>query len=101
MVLVTNLSRPDSNAGKQSATNKEVLAYYNQEYKVEQSIRLMKSDMGNSIFLQTPSRENAMMFVISIALLVSNIADAMFRRAHTLLKGKQLTMYRFAFEVHT
>jgi transposase len=100
VVLVTNLDRPDSNTGKKSATNEEVLAYYNQEYKVEQSFRLMKSGMGmNSIFLQTPSRENAMMFVISIALLVSNIADAMFRRAHTLLKGKQLTMYRFAFEV--
>ena len=53
----------------------------------------------NSIFLQTPSRENAMMFVISIAVLISNIADAMFKRAKTLLDGRQLTMYNLANEV--
>ena len=100
VVLVTNLSRPGEGVEKKSATNEEVLAYYNQEYKVEQSFRLMKSGMGmNSIFLQTPSRENAMMFVISIALLISNIADAMFRRTKVLLDGRQLTMYRLAFEV--
>ena len=104
-VLVTNLDRPLEEgsvepAGTLPASNREVLSYYNQEYKVEHSFRLMKSGMGmNSIFLQTPSRENAMMFVISIAVLISNIADAMFRRAKTCLDGKQLTMYRLAFHV--
>ena len=40
-----------------------------------------------------------MMFVISIAVLISNITDAMFRRAKTLLDGRQLIMYHLAFEV--
>ncbi len=105
VVLVTNMDRPVDEGEPvpipyRPVTNEQVLAYYNQEYKVEQSFRLMKSGMGmNSIFLQTPSRENAMMFVISIAVLISNIADAMFRRAKTLLDGRQLTMYHLAFEV--
>lgn len=105
VVLVTNLPRPSGDGGAaaiRTASNLEVIEYYSQEYKVEQSFRLMKSGMGmNSIFLQTPSRENAMMFVISIAVLISNIADAMFRRAEALLDGRQLTMYRLAYEVQT
>lgn len=105
VVLVTNLDRPDEDgpsnrSGHEVVTNEKVLRYYNNEYKVEQSFRLMKSGMGmNSIFLQTPSRENAMMFVISIAVLISSIADALFRRAKALLDGRQLTMYRLAYEV--
>ena len=102
-VLVTNLARPEEGRkadGKTLFSNEAVLTYYDQEYKVERSFRFMKSGMGmNSIFLQTPSRENAMMFVISIAVLVSNIADAMFKRANTLLDGRQLTMYSLASEV--
>lgn len=67
---------------------------------MEQSFRLMKSGIGvDSIFLQTPSRENAMMFVVSIVVLISNIADAMFRRDGTCLNGRRLTMYRLAFEL--
>ena len=107
VVLVTNMDRPVEEGMPlpvpyRPVSNEGVLAYYNQEYKVETSFRLMKSGMGmNSIFLQTPSRENAMMFVISIAVLVSNIADAMFRRAKVLLDGRQLTMYHLAYEVQT
>ena len=103
VVLVTNLPGPDEGRTSDEMTvfsNESVLTYYNQEYKVEKSFRFMKSGMGmNSIFLQTPSRENAMMFVISIAVLISNIADAMFKRAKTLLDGRQLTMYNLANEV--
>ena len=92
-VLVTNLPRSRK-------TDAQVLELYSQEYKVEQSFRLMKSGIGvDSIFLQTPSRENAMMFVVSIAVLISNIADAMFRRDGTCLNGRRLTMYRLAFEL--
>ena len=92
-VLVTNLP-------KSRKTDAQVLELYSQEYKVEQSFRLMKSGIGvDSIFLQTPSRENAMMFVVSIAVLISNIADAMFRRDGTCLNGRRLTMYRLAFEL--
>lgn len=105
VVLVTNLPEPPGDGTARpgpAASDAGVMDYYNQEYKVEQSFRLMKSGMGmNSIFLQTPSRENAMMFAVSIAVLISNIADAMFRRKTVLLKGRQLTMYRLAYEVQT
>ena len=94
-VLITNL-------GRAGMSNEKLLELYNHEYKVEQSFRLMKSGMGmDSVFLQTPSRENAMMFVISIAVLVSNIADAVFRRERVMLRGKQLTMHRLAYSLLT
>ena len=53
------------------------------------------------MFLHTPSRENAMMFVICIAVLISNIADAVFRRADARLDGRQLTMNHLAHELQT
>ena len=104
IVLVTNLPRSCSDRGsyREGVTDEKVLEIYNQEYKVEQSFRLMKSGIGmNSIYLQTPSRENAMMFVICIAVLLSNIADAIFRRAEARLDGRQLTMYHLAHEAQT
>ena len=104
VVLVTNLPRSCSDRGsyREGVTDERVLDIYNQEYKVEQSFRLMKSGIGmNSIYLQTPSRENAMMFVICIAVLLSNIADAIFRRAEARLDGRQLTMYHLAHETQT
>lgn len=103
-VLVTNLPRSCSKRGsyRDGVTDEGVLELYNQEYKVEQSFRLMKSGIGmNSIYLQTPSRENAMMFVICIAVLLSNVADAIFRRAEARLDGRQLTMYHLAHETQT
>ena len=55
----------------------------------------------NSVFVQNPSRENAMMFVICIGVLLSNIADAMFRRADTRVDGMPMTMYRLSHELQT
>lgn len=103
-VLVTNLPRSgtDRDSYRDGVTDEGVLGLYNQEYKVEQSFRLMKSGIGmNSVYLHTPSRENAMMFVISIAVLLSNIADAVFRRENVLLDGSTLTMHRLAHELQT
>lgn len=94
-VLVTNLPR-------ESISDETVLKYYNREYKVEQSFRLMKSGMGmNSIYLQTPSRENAMMFVVSIGVLISNVADAIFRKNNVVMRKKRLTMHRLAYYLTT
>ncbi len=104
IVLVTNLPRSGYDRGsyREGVTDETVLDIYNQEYKVERSFRLMKSGIGmNSIYLQTPSRENTMMFVICIAVLLSNIADAVFRRAEARLDGRQLTMYHLAHEAQT
>lgn len=107
VVLVTNLERPgkgyvhDGN-GRAKATDERILELYSQEYVVEHSFRFMKSGIGmDSIFLQTPSRENAMMFVVCIAALITNIADAIFRRTDMRLDGRPLTMYRLAHELQT
>lgn len=41
----------------------------------------MKFDFGmDRVFLHTPSRENAMMFVVGIATLICDIIDALRRR---------------------
>ena len=51
-----------------------VLWLYLDEYKVESNYAIMKSGMGiDQVFLQTPSRESAMIFVIGIATLLSDI----------------------------
>ena len=104
-LLVTNLPRKassDRTSYRDGVMGEGVLELYNQEYKVEQSFRLMKSGIGmNSIYFQTPSRENAMMFVVSVAVLLSNIADAMFRRADMRLDGRPMTMYSLAHELQT
>ncbi len=104
VVIVTNLLKPKQNVENAVKTysDVEIVSLYNQEYKVEQSFRFMKSGIGmNSIFLQTPSRENAMMFVISIAVLVTNIADAIFRREKMMLNKKTMTMYNLAYHIQT
>lgn len=55
----------------------------------------------NAVYVQKPSRENAMMFVICIGVLLSNIADAMFRRRDLRLEGRPMTMYRLSHELQT
>lgn len=74
IVLITNLPRADNPCRK-------ILRLYLDEYKVEHCYRLMKSGMGiDSMYLQTPKRVNAMMFVVAIATLIVNICDALLRR---------------------
>lgn len=107
VVLVTNLDHPVSEGEDTPPTYRpksswDVVKIYNSEYKVERSFRFLKSGVGmNSVYLQTPSRENAMMFVLSIAVLISNIADAIFKRRDLRLKGRTLTMYNLAYELQT
>ncbi len=82
-VLVTNLPRRDTDADnvRDGACAQTVLRLYLNEYKVEHTYRLMKSGFGvDRVFFRTPSRENAMMFVVGIATLIENIIDAMNRR---------------------
>jgi len=92
----------DGSGQRRPVTDEEILAIYDREYKVERSFALMKSGLGmNTVYVQKPSRENAMMFVICIGVLLSNIADAMFRRADTRLEGTPMTMYRLSHELQT
>lgn len=82
-VIVTNLpfATEDSDNVRHGATTDTVLRLYLDQYKVEHTYRLLKSGMGvDSVYVHTPSRANALLFVVSIATLVSSIMDALMRR---------------------
>jgi len=75
-VLITNLPRSDADAEniRSGATADTVLMTYLGQYRVEHAFRLMKDGMGiDRVYLHRPSRENAMMFVISLATMLSDI----------------------------
>ena len=82
-VLVTNLPRATKDAEniRFGATADTVLLTYLGQYRVEHAFRLMKSGMGiDRVYIQKPSRENAMMFVISLTTMISNVMDHIFRQ---------------------
>ena len=77
-VLVTNLPRTNGDAAniRFGATSDTVLLTYLGQYRIEHAFRLMKSGMGmKRVYIQRPSRENAMMFVISVATMLTDTAD--------------------------
>ena len=88
-VLVTNLPRSTIKKDniRSGATADTVLKTYLGQYRVEHAFRLEKSGMNMSrVYIHKPSRENAMMFVISVATMMSDII------AHVLRsKGYQIT----------
>ena len=82
-VIVTNLprSKSDQKNPRRGMTAMGLISLYAGEYRVEHSFRLLKSGMGlDSVYLQNPSRESAMMFVLSIAGLLMSTANAVLRR---------------------
>jgi transposase len=91
-VIVTDLPRASEDAEnvRHGATTDTVLRLYLDQYKVEHTYRLMKSGMGvDSVYVRTPSRANALLFVVAIATLVSSILDALLRRNR---KGRRRTV---------
>jgi len=97
-VLITNLPRSDrkENNLRDGADAETVLMTYLGEYKIEHSFRLMKSGLGvDSVYLHTPERENAMMFVIGIATIISNTVDAVLKR----MPGRKITMDRLCWKM--
>ena len=81
-VLVTNLPRANKDAEniRFGATADTVLLTYLGQFKVEHAFRLMKSGMGiDRMYIQKPSRENAMMFVISLTTMLSDVMDHILR----------------------
>ena len=75
-VLITNLPRSNADAEniRFGATADTVLMTYLGQYRVEHAFRLMKDGMGiDRVYLHKPSRENVMMFVISLATMLSDI----------------------------
>ena len=89
-VLITNLPRANEDADnvRFGATADTVLLSYLNQYRIEHAFRLMKDGMGiDRVYLHRPSRENAMLFVISVATMVSDIITHVLKE-----KGIGLTM---------
>lgn len=75
-VLVTNLpgATEDVENIRFGETADTVLRAYLDQYKVEHAFRLAKDGMKMSrVYIHRPSRENAMMFVISLGTMVSDV----------------------------
>ena len=67
---------------RHGATSATVLRLYHDQYKVEHTYRLMKSGMGvDSVFVRTPKRADALLFVVAVATLISSVIDALLRRS--------------------
>jgi transposase len=97
-VLVTNLPGPGGAGGglRDGADAETVMMTYLNEYKVEHTYRLMKSGLEvDSVYLHTPERENAMMFVIGIAAIISGTVDAVLGR----MPGRRITMDRLCWKM--
>ena len=75
-VLITNLPRANRDADniRFGATADTVLKTYLGQYRIEHGFKLMKDGMGmDRVYLHKPSRENAMMFVITLATTISDV----------------------------
>ena len=73
--LISNLPRAmeDKENVHEGATTDTVLKIYLDRFHVEHAFRLMKSGFGlSTVYLQKPSRENAMMAIISLATMLSD-----------------------------
>lgn len=98
-VLITNLPRANTDADnvRFGATADTVMKVYLDQYKIEHAFRLMKDGMGiDRVYLHRPSRENAMMFVISIATMLSDAMTFVMKS-----KGIDYTAQKLAGKLHT
>ena len=85
-VIVTNIPfvTEDCAIVRHGATGRTILRLYLDQYKVEHTYRLMKSGMGvDSVYVRTPKRADALLFVVAVATLISSIIDALLRRNGT------------------
>ena len=82
-VLVTNLSRSDVDKDnpRNGATADAVLLSYLDQYLIEHAFRLMKDGMRiGRAYIHRPSRENAMGFVCSLAIMIVDVMDNALKR---------------------
>lgn len=94
-VLITDIPQTevDQELYRNGLTTDGIIRLYREQYVVEHCIRFTKSGVGiDQVFLQTPSRERAMMFIVSEIALISSIADAVFRREGLTLDGRTMTV---------
>ena len=94
-VLVTDIpcTESDRRCYRDGMTADGIIRLYREEYRVEHCIRFTKSGVGiDQVFLQTPSRERAMMFVVTELTVLTSTADAVFRSKGMKLNGVQMTV---------
>lgn len=94
-VLVTDIpcTESDRKRYREGMTADGIIRLYREEYRVEHCIRFTKSGVGiDQVFLQTPSRERAMMFVVSELTMLTSTADAVFRSRGMKLNGVPMTV---------
>jgi transposase len=98
-VIVTNLPYASEDAAnvRHGGTTDTVLRLYLDQYKVEHTYRLMKSGMGvDEVYVRTPSRANALLFVVAVATLISSVIDALLKRNG---KGRYKTVKQACIEI--
>ena len=98
-VLVTNLGRIPSDDGdvRKGASKETVLELYNGQFVCEHAFRLMKSGLGlDSIYLHSPLRVDAMLFIIALATMVFTLMDAILREQNL---DRGATVYRLRIEL--
>jgi transposase len=86
-VLATNLPRAEYNSVnlRNGANAEGVVKMYLDRFVIEHAFKLMKSGTGvGHMFIHTPSRQDAVVFLSSLATMVSNTADAVMRRSSVL-----------------
>lgn len=94
-VLITDIpcTETDRKVYRTGMTADGIMHLYREEHKVEHCIRFTKSGCRiDQVFLQTPSRENAMIFMVSELTVLTSTADAVFRREGMTLNGSTMTM---------
>ncbi len=86
-VLVTNLPRvPQGPRGgsdnpRDGATADDVLRIFMGQYRVEHAFRTSKSDFDvDTVYLHKPSRENAFLFVLSLATMTAGLINAVLKK---------------------
>jgi transposase len=82
-VLVTNI--PSANVSEENlrfgATADDIVDIYIEEYSIEHVFRLGKSGLGvDHMFLHTPSRQDSVVFLTSIASMVSGAIDILLKK---------------------
>lgn len=101
-VLITDIpyAESDRTVYRTGMTADGIIRLYRKEHKVEHCIRFTKSGCRiDQVFLQTPSRENAMMFMVSELAVLTTTADAVFRSKGMTLNGSRMTMNSLMHEL--
>ena len=82
-VLATNLPRNEYNSVnlRNGANAEGVVNMYIGGYTIEHAFKLLKSGTGvGHMFIHTPSRQDAVVFLSSLATMISNVVDAVLKR---------------------